>query len=110
MKKFFAIFLALILAAAVIVGCGETGVSNPTPDGEVSELYEQVMSRFTGELEKGAVVKVLENDTAIEIGYVDKLIEAFKDCTVRGVTISAQGFYGPQGRIVRLPLAMPDML
>ena len=79
MKKFFAIFLALILAAAVIVGCGETGVSNPTPDGEVSELYEQVMSRFTGELEKGAVVKVLENDTAIEIGYVDKLIEAFNE-------------------------------
>jgi len=38
----------------------------------------------------------------------DKLIEAFKDCTVRGVTISAQGFYGPQGRVVRLPLAMPD--
>ena len=40
----------------------------------------------------------------------DKLIEAFKDCTVRGVTISAQGFYGPQGRVVRVPLAMPDML
>lgn len=79
MKKFFAIFLALILAAAVIVGCGETGVNNPTPDGEVSELYEQVMSRFNGELEKGAVVKVLENDTAIEIGYVDKLIEAFNE-------------------------------
>lgn len=40
----------------------------------------------------------------------EKLIEAFKEETVRGVTISAQGFYGPQGRVVRLPLAMPDML
>ena len=40
----------------------------------------------------------------------DKLTEAFRDCTVKGVTISAQGFYGPQGRVVRLPLAMPDML
>lgn len=39
-----------------------------------------------------------------------KLIDAFKEGTVKGVTISAQGFYGPQGRIVRLPLAMPDML
>ena len=39
-----------------------------------------------------------------------RLIDAFKDCTVKGVTISAQGFYGPQGRVVRLPLAMPDML
>lgn len=40
----------------------------------------------------------------------EKLTEAFRGCTVKGVTISAQGFYGPQGRIVRLPLGMPDML
>lgn len=40
----------------------------------------------------------------------DKLINKFKDCTIMGVTISASGFYGPQGRVVRLPLAMPDML
>ena len=39
-----------------------------------------------------------------------RLIDAFRDCTVKGVTISAQGFYGPQGRVVRLPLAMPNML
>ena len=40
----------------------------------------------------------------------DKLIKKFDDCTVKGVTISAPGFYGPQGRVVRLGLAMPDML
>ncbi len=34
----------------------------------------------------------------------------FDDCSVMGVTISASGFYGPQGRVLRLPLAMPDML
>ena len=39
-----------------------------------------------------------------------RLIDAFRDCTVKGVTISAQGFYGPQGRVVRRPRAMPDML
>ena len=39
-----------------------------------------------------------------------KMIDLFKDDTVKGVTISANGFYGPQGRIVRLPLAMPNML
>ena len=39
-----------------------------------------------------------------------KLIDKFKDCTVKGVTISACGFYGPQGRVIRMPLAMPDML
>ena len=38
------------------------------------------------------------------------LIERFEDCTVKGVTISACGFYGPQGRVIRLPLAMPDMV
>ncbi|NLZ19937.1 MAG: nucleoside phosphorylase [Bacteroidales bacterium] len=40
----------------------------------------------------------------------DKLIRRFEDCTVKGMTISASGFYGPQGRVVRQGLAMPDML
>ena len=40
----------------------------------------------------------------------DKLIRKFEDCTVKGMTISASGFYGPQGRVVRQKLAMPDML
>ena len=40
----------------------------------------------------------------------EKLIEKFEDSTVKGVTISASGFYGPQGRVVRIPLAMPDMI
>ena len=39
-----------------------------------------------------------------------KIINILKDVTVKGVTISAPGFYGPQGRVVRIPLAMPDML
>ena len=40
----------------------------------------------------------------------DKLIDKFADCTVKGMTVSACGFYGPQGRVVRQGLAMPDML
>ncbi|MBO5635024.1 MAG: nucleoside phosphorylase [Bacteroidales bacterium] len=40
----------------------------------------------------------------------EELISRFDDCTVKGMTISAPGFYGPQGRVVRLGLAMPDML
>lgn len=39
-----------------------------------------------------------------------KLIKLFEDCTVKGMTISASGFYGPQGRVVRQGLAMPNML
>ena len=40
----------------------------------------------------------------------ERLIKLFEDRTVKGMTISASGFYGPQGRIVRQGLAMPDML
>ena len=39
-----------------------------------------------------------------------KIIDMMKNVTLQGVTISAGGFYGPQGRVVRVPLAMPDML
>lgn len=39
-----------------------------------------------------------------------ELAELFQDVTVKGVTISASGFYGPQGRVLRIPLAMPDMM
>ncbi|MFP4556633.1 MAG: nucleoside phosphorylase [Bacteroidales bacterium] len=35
----------------------------------------------------------------------DELISLFEDMTIKGVTISAPGFYGPQGRVLRLPLA-----
>ena len=39
-----------------------------------------------------------------------ELIDLFADVTVKGVTVSASGFYGPQGRVLRVPLAMPDMM
>lgn len=40
----------------------------------------------------------------------NKIVDLMKEVTIKGVTISAPGFYGPQGRVVRIPLAMPDML
>jgi len=40
----------------------------------------------------------------------NSLIESFSDISIKGVTISASGFYAPQGRVLRIPLAMPDML
>ena len=38
------------------------------------------------------------------------LIDLFADSTVKGMTISAGGFYGPQCRVLRLPIAIPDMM
>lgn len=40
----------------------------------------------------------------------DYMSSRFEGYTTKGITISAPGFYGPQGRVVRIPVAMPDML
>ena len=40
----------------------------------------------------------------------EKLIEKLQDWTVKGMTVSAPGFYGPQGRSVRMALTMPDLI
>ena len=37
------------------------------------------------------------------------LMKIHRDDTIAGVTISAPGFYGPQGRVLRLPLADPQL-
>jgi len=39
----------------------------------------------------------------------EELVEQIGHDMIKGVTISAIGFYGPQGRYVRLPLANPDL-
>lgn len=39
-----------------------------------------------------------------------KLIELFADVATRGLTLSAPGFYAPQGRVVRLPIATADYM
>ena len=39
----------------------------------------------------------------------DQLIEKFKTGTHIGITATAPGFYGPQGRQIRLKAAMPDL-
>lgn len=38
------------------------------------------------------------------------LVELFSDAATNGLTLSASGFYAPQGRVVRLPLARADYL
>ena len=39
----------------------------------------QGSDRFTGELEEGATLRILENDTAIEQGYLQELLDAFNE-------------------------------
>ncbi|MDR2286798.1 MAG: nucleoside phosphorylase [Prevotellaceae bacterium] len=40
----------------------------------------------------------------------EALVNLFDEDVIHGITISAPGFYGPQGRVVRLGLADPDLL
>ena len=39
-----------------------------------------------------------------------EIIDKFSPWTVKGMTVSAPGFYGPQGRSVRLKLTIPDLI
>ena len=53
-------------------------------------------------------------DKSLPCAYVvdssEKLLSNFNDEIFhKGVTISAPGFYGPQGRVLRLPLAVPEL-
>lgn len=43
------------------------------------------------------------------INASEELFELFRDCTTEGITISAPGFYAPQGRWVRLEPADRDL-
>lgn len=54
-------------------------------------------------------------NTAITIPYVSKgsetLLNKFPDAEYsKGITVTCPGFYGPQGRILRLPLAAPGLI
>lgn len=60
-----ALLLALILTIGII---GSIAAANSGKEGA---------NKFTGELERGAVLRILENDTAIKQGYLGELINAF---------------------------------
>lgn len=38
------------------------------------------------------------------------MIDLFADTTVKGMNVSSPGFYGPQGRVIRMGLVKPDLL
>jgi uridine phosphorylase len=65
--------------------------------------------------EKKAVknfIEVSEWNTQLNTPYLkkssDALFNLLKKDMVEGITITANGFYGPQGRAIRIPLSLPD--
>ena len=67
---------ALVMALALVFALAACGSGREEQGGSASD---GIMAKFSGELEQGAVVKVLENDTAVELGYVEALINAFNE-------------------------------
>ena len=61
-----------------------------------------------------AFVTQTKLNTAITIPYVfeggKNLINKFGDDFFKGITVTCPGFYGPQGRILRLPLSSPVLI
>ena len=73
--------LALLLSLT-ITGCNNGNSSSQTSSNDSSEVDDSanpVYKKFYGELENNVTIKVLENDTAIKMGYFDELLEAFNE-------------------------------
>lgn len=60
--------IALILALIIVMGVLGVIAAGVTAEGN---------EKFTGELERGVTLRILENDTAKEQGYLKELLDAF---------------------------------
>ena len=67
------------------------------------EVFEEAFIRHCRWTPSAARPYVVNADP----GLVDRLYD--EEHTIKGVTLTAVGFYGPQGRVLRLPLAMPGI-
>lgn len=67
-KSLIAVISHVMIIVAVITTFGVLGLQRE--DAEEAE-------KFTGELERNVTIRILENDTAKEMGYLDELINAF---------------------------------
>ncbi|MGL4364248.1 MAG: nucleoside phosphorylase [Bacteroidales bacterium] len=64
------------------------------------------------EIEKAFIEHTVWNELCAKPYFIENsqdLITLFADSTEKGMTISAPGFYGPQGRVLRLPLANKNL-
>lgn len=73
-KRTGCLLLTTALCAGILAGCGEKeqNASGGAAAADLSAIY-------SGELERDVTIRVLENDTAIEQGYFQELIDAFNE-------------------------------
>ena len=86
------------------ISIGFDGVLNWYKDGEKIMLhdFEEAFVKHMGWPERYAKPYFVRSSQDI--------IDQFSSWTVKGMTVSAPGFYGPQGRSVRLALTIPDLI
>ena len=77
---------------------GFYGSKDNVIDMELSNAFIEY-SKFSPDLPKPYIVKASE-----------KLISEIGDKLIHGITATAPGFYGPQGRVLRLSLSDPEMI
>lgn len=76
MKSFRSLFVLGGIALMSLTSCVNDG---PGTSVSSSDGTDPVLAKFNGELERNATIKVVENDTAIKMGYFDELLEAFNE-------------------------------
>jgi len=86
----------------ISIGCD--GVMNWYHDSEKYTLtdYEEAFKQHCGWSDR------LPSPYFVKAG--EHIADMFRDSAVFGMTISASGFYGPQGRVVRLKTNLKDMI
>jgi len=72
-----------------------------TPDGVLEMDIENAFKRHAEWSPRLAAPYVVRAN--------EELVERIGFDMIKGITISAPGFYGPQGRFVRIPLAFPNL-
>ena len=67
-KTLTAVVAHILVVVALLTTFGILGLARNESEGA---------DKFTGELERNVKLRVLENDTAKEMGYLDELLDAF---------------------------------
>lgn len=67
--------MAVIMGLSLFTGCGDSKETQTDKENST----QGASGVFNGELEENVTIRVLENDTAISMGYFDELIEAFNE-------------------------------
>ena len=98
---------------------GEVGV-NELVAGTHGLGIDNVLHFYTQENneEEKAILAAFEKHTSIHTHKIQpyissaskNLIQHFTEGYSKGITVTCPGFYGPQGRILRLPLKMPQLV